>query len=159
MRSFIEAGGTVVAMGSATDLFIDNWPIPVRDVARDLGSEELLIPGSIVNIQLDPTHPLAWGMPAESHGYFIRSPFFSLTEGFSNQTATVPVRYPNVNLRASGWLRGEEHLAGRAAAVQVDFAPTGARGGAGRLVLLGLRPQHRAQTHATFKLLFNALVR
>ena len=42
---------------------------------------------------------------------------------------------------------------GRAAAAEVDFA------GGGRLGLLGLRPQHRAQTHATFKLLFNALVR
>jgi hypothetical protein len=112
-----------------------------------------LIPGSIVRLQTDPTHPVAWGMPDTTYAYFIRSPFFALTEGFSSQSVSVPARYPNANLRASGWVRGEAHVQGRAAVVEVDFP------GGGRLVLMGLRPQHRAQTHATFKLLFNALVR
>jgi hypothetical protein len=151
---FVQGGGTVVALGAATGLFIEQWPVPVRNVSEDLETDEFLIPGSIVNIETDPSHALAWGMPSESHGYFIRSPFFALTEGFASQNVSVPVRYPNTELAASGWLRGGEHLAGRAAAVQIDFAP-----GNGRLVLLGLRPQHRVQTHATFKLLFNALVR
>ena len=51
---------------------------------------------------------------------------------------------------ASGWLKGEELMAGRAAVVSIDMSP-------GKVVLFGLRPQHRAQTHATFPLLFNAL--
>ena len=60
-------------------------------------------------------------------------------------------RYPNRGLNASGWTRGEETIAAHAASVAIRFDS------GGRLVLLGLRPQHRAQTHATFKLLFNAL--
>jgi len=159
LQEFVDAGGTAVALGAATRLFIENWSIPVKDLSEELSSEELLIPGTIVHIQTDPTHSLAWGMPAESYGYFIRSPFFALTEGFPSQEATVAVRYPNTELRASGWLRGEEYLAGRAAAVQVDFAAVEPGVGGGRIVLLGLRPQNRVQTHATFKLLFNALVR
>ena len=63
---------------------------------------------------------------------------------------SVVARYPSTDIVASGWLRGEEFMAGRAAVVQVDIGP-------GRLVLFGLRPQHRAQTQATFPLLFNAL--
>ena len=47
-------------------------------------------------------------------------------------------------------LKGEELMAGRAAVVSVYLNP-------GRVVLFGLRPQHRAQTHATFPMLFNAL--
>jgi len=153
VSDFVRAGGAVVALGSAGDLFIKKWPIPVRDVSEGLNQDQLLIPGSIVRIQADPTHPLAWGMPDTTYGYFIRSPVFALTEGFNSQAVSVAVRYPNANLRASGWVRGEQYVNGRAAVVEVGFP------GGGELMLIGLRPQHRAQTHATFKLLFNALVR
>jgi len=70
--------------------------------------------------------------------------------GFSSQKLNVIARYPNSDVVASGWLKGEELMSGRAAVVSVDTNP-------GRIVLFGLRPQHRAQTHATFPLLFNAL--
>ncbi len=152
LRTFIDSGGTIVALGDATNLFIERWPIPVRNVVEGLGQDDFLIPGSILRVEVDPKHPLGWGMPAQTFGYFIRCPAFTLTDGFRSQDVSVPVRYPNVDLRASGWTRGEEHIAGRAAGVQIEFDSEG------RLVLLGLRPQHRVQTHATFKLLFNALM-
>ena len=48
------------------------------------------------------------------------------------------------------WSAWRYHSTGRAAVVSVELKP-------GRVVLFGLRPQHRGQTHATFPLLFNAL--
>ena len=42
-------------------------------------------------------------------------------------------------------------IAGRAAVVEVAIED-------GRIVLLGFRVQHRAQSHGTFKLLFNSLL-
>jgi len=158
VRDFVDKGGRVVALGSATELFTQNWAIPVLDASEGLSSEEFLIPGSIVNLQADPIHPLAWGMAPETHGFFSRNPFFQVETGFSSQSVSVAVRYPNDGIRASGWLRGEEHLAGKAAAVVVGFGSGFPGEPNGSLVLLGIRPQHRAQTHATFKLLFNALV-
>jgi glutamine amidotransferase-like uncharacterized protein len=59
-------------------------------------------------------------------------------------------RYPNTEAMASGWLRGEEYQLGKAAVVAIDMNP-------GKVVLFGIRPQHRAQTHATFPMLFNSL--
>ena len=89
-------------------------------------------------------------MEARTFGFYNNSPFFSISEGFASHKLTVVARYPNTDVVASGWLKGEDLMSGRAAVVSVDMAP-------GRVVLFGLRPQHRAQTHATFPLLFNAL--
>jgi len=62
------------------------------------------------------------------------------------------VTYAEREILQSGWLVGEQHLSNRAAVVTADV-------GEGQVVLLGIRAQHRAQTHGTYKLLFNALLR
>jgi hypothetical protein len=56
------------------------------------------------------------------------------------------------DLLQSGWLIGEETLAKKAGMIAAKL-------GEGRVVLIGFRAQHPAQTQGTFKLLFNALIR
>ncbi len=147
---FVAEGGTLVTLGAASDFAIDRFPIPIRDLKRGLRRDQHFAPGTILRIQVDTTNPMASGMAPDTYGFYNNSPFFSVLEGFNSLKPTVIARYPNQDIVASGWLRGEDLMVGRAAVVSVDMKP-------GRVVLFGLRPQHRAQTHATFPLLFNAL--
>ena len=150
LKQFVAEGGTLVTMGNACDLAIEKLPIPVKNLKKGLSRDQHFAPGAILKLEVDAQHPLGYGVAAETYGFYINSPFFQLTEGFNSQRTSVVARYPNMNVIASGWLKGEELMAGRAAVVSIDMNP-------GKVVLFGLRPQHRAQTHATFPLLFNAL--
>jgi len=150
LKAFVAAGGTLVMLGEATHLGIEQWPIPVRDVKDALSRDEHFAPGTIVKVEVDSSSPIGFGVAGDTFGFYRNSPFFEVGGGFASQAVEVVARYPNTDLVASGWLQGEALMAGTAAVVSVDLDP-------GRLVLFGLRPQHRAQTHATFPMLFNAL--
>jgi hypothetical protein len=150
LREFVAQGGTLITLGNASSLAIERFGVPLRDLKSGLTRDQHFAPGTILNLEVDTTSPLGYGMEASTTGFYNNSPFFTLLEGFSSQKLSVVARYPNSNVVASGWLKGEDLMAGRAAVVSVDLNP-------GRIVLFGLRPQHRAQTHATFPLLFNAL--
>ncbi|HMB81031.1 MAG TPA: hypothetical protein VKI43_13230, partial [Vicinamibacterales bacterium] len=150
LKEFVADGGTLVTMGNACDLAIEKLPIPVRNLKKGLTRDQHFAPGAILKLEVDTQNTLGYGVAADTYGFYINSPFFQLTEGFNSQRSSVVARYPNTGVIASGWLKGEELMAGRAAVVSIDMNP-------GKVVLFGLRPQHRAQTHATFPLLFNAL--
>ena len=150
LKQFVAEGGTLITMGNACDLAIERLPIPVRNLKKGLTRDQHFAPGAILKLEVDTQHPVGYGVAASTYGFYINSPFFQLTEGFNSQRSSVVARYPNTGVIASGWLKGEELMAGRAAVVSIDMNP-------GKVVLFGLRPQHRAQTHATFPLLFNTL--
>jgi hypothetical protein len=150
LRKFVADGGTLVAFGAATDLVIDRWLIPVRNVKRTLRREQHYGPGTILRLDVNTSSPLGYGAAPETFGFYNDSPFFATIDTAPLDRVSIVARYPLHDVVASGWLKGEEAMAGRAAVVSVDMTP-------GRLVLFGLRPQHRGQTHATFPLLFDAL--
>ena len=152
LQEFVQGGGTLVALDSAGSLPIARMNLPVRDVLEKVPPKEFLCPGSILKMRLDTTHPLAYGMPEEIAGYFASSPAYATQIPGAELDRRVIAHYPDEPLLLSGFLRGEERLRGKAAAVEVTL-------GDGRVVLLGFRVQNRAWTHGTYRLLFNALER
>jgi glutamine amidotransferase-like uncharacterized protein len=89
------------------------------------------------------------GMPSKAALFYSGSPVFETIEGFKG---TVLARYPEgESPLASGFLQGEKLIQGKAVALDVEV-------GAGRVILLGFRPQWRGQPFGSFRMLFNAAV-
>ena len=70
--------------------------------------------------------------------------------GADSSRVTWVARFRGREPLLSGWLEGAERVQGKGALAVVRL-------GRGRVVLFGFRPQYRAQSLATYPLLFNAL--
>jgi len=151
LAEFVESGGTLICLNRASDFAIEQLKLPVRDVTEGLKETEFYVPGSILRTELDTAHPVASGMPRESIVWAEDSPIFELSDSQESARVRVIARYPQTaNPLLSGWLLGAEKIKGKAALVEVVQ-------GKGRVYLFGFRPQYRAQSLATYPLLFNAL--
>ena len=152
LKVFVEKGGTLVTLGAATGFAIEKLGLSIRNAMEGLSSKEFFCPGSTVKVTFDNHHPLAYGMPSEGLVLYWNSPAFAVIPGQHNELYATVVRYQERDLLRSGWLIGEKHLAKKSAMIS-------AKHGKGQVVLIGFRTQNRCQTHGTFKLLFNALIR
>ena len=115
-------------------------------------STDFFCPGSTLRARFANDHPLAYGMPSKGLVLFWNSPAFAVTPSHHNEKYESVVRFEDSDVLQSGWLIGEKLLAGKSGMVSAQF-------GKGTVLLIGFRTQNRAQTHGTFKLLFNALLR
>jgi hypothetical protein len=149
LRQFVLDGGTLVALNDASRFAIQSLLLPVRNVLEGVPPEDFYAPGSIFRLELEPDHPLTRSMPANSIAWFEEGPAFEVLD---TTVVRVVGRYPSDAGRVllSGWVLGAAKVAGRAALLEV-------RQGQGRVILFGFRPQYRAQSQATFPLLFNSL--
>ncbi len=152
LKAFVEKGGILVALGEASNFAIEKLGLSVRDGLDKTSSKEFFCPGSTLKVTFDNTHPLAYGMPAEGFVLFWSSPAFEIIPSQHNERYETIVRYIDRDILQSGWLIGEKHLAKKSAMVSAEI-------GTGRVILIGIRAQHRSQTHGTFKLFFNTLLR
>jgi hypothetical protein len=155
LLEFLNAGGTILAIGSATDLGIQiQLPIAnalVDSTGRALPRSRFYVPGSILSMRVDTTLALAEGVRPVTDFYYDNAPAFRLLPAAAERGVRKIVWIEGPTPLRSGWAWGQKYLGG---VTEVLQAPVGK----GMLVLYGPDPYFRSQPHGTFKLLFNGLI-
>ena len=148
VAAFVHAGGVLIACEAATEQATSLFKLPIREVTK---GTKFYSPGSVFKVDIDPTHPFGWGLPAEARVYFDDGEAWQADLSFpSVSRGGAFVRYPETNPLVSGWIIADEVVRNRAAAAEFQI-------GAGRVVLFGFSITFRAQPQQGLMLLFNAL--
>ncbi len=158
LKAFLEAGGSVVTIGTSTNLAY-HLGLPVHNMlveknnngeVRPLSGTKYYIPGSVLRVQADPQEPADWGMTAEADIDFDNSPVFKLDANAAEKGVKPLIWFPNDKPLRSGWAWGQAYLKDGVTGFVASV-------GAGKLYAFGPEIVFRGQSHGTFKLLFNQL--
>lgn len=163
LKRFVTNGGWLMAFHEAVDFATTMFGLPVRNSIDGVDPRRFYIPGSVIRFDPDNTDPLAYGMAEEGHALFWQHGLvMNIVPPASEENSAqgeqrlerdidVYARFPTEDILADGWEIGaDRYLAGQPAAMRVPL-------GEGRVVLIGFRPDTRAQSRNAFKLLFNPL--
>ena len=151
LKTFVEKGGILVTLNSATGLVFKDFTAPVSNALEKIDRSKFFCPTSLLKIKVDNSSPIGYGMPAEAAAMFSRSLAMSTRVPSGEWDRTVVASYPKEDILLSGWLVGEDQIARKAAVVDVKHKK-------GHIILIGFRCQHRGQSHGTYKFLLNALL-
>ena len=158
LRQFLEAGGSILTIGSSTS-FAYNAGLPIANALMEKqpdGSERVLprekfyVPGSILQVRVDNTNPLAFGLSEKLDVFFDNSPVFRLKPEASIKGVKPVAWFDSDKPLRSGWAWGQKYL-------QDGVAVAEARVGKGKLFMFGPEITFRGQPHGTFKFLFNGI--
>jgi hypothetical protein len=158
LKQFMNEGGVVVTVGSATSLgYALNLPISnyllVRAPGKEdrpLTGEEYYVPGSILEVSMDNTQPVTAGMEKKVDVFFDNSPVFRLEPDAAAKGVRPLAWFDSSTPLRSGWAWGQNYLQGGTTMLQADI-------GKGKLYMFGPEITFRGQPHGTFKLLFNGI--
>jgi len=152
LKAFLENGGNIVTIGSATNLAM-HLGLPVKNAlltadGKRLPNDKYYVPGSVLSIKVDGNLKENWGLDENTDVYFDNSPVFKITD--SNAKIKPLAWFATAQPLRSGWAWGQAYLKDGVAAFEADY-------GKGKLLGFGPEITFRAQTHGTFKWLFNQL--
>jgi hypothetical protein len=101
-------------------------------------------------MHVDNSQPINYGMGEKSYIMFNRSPVFRLDPEAANQGVKAIAWFGEEEPLRSGWAWGQSYLKNGVTAFEAKI-------GKGKLYAFGPEITFRAQSHGTFKMLFNGL--
>ncbi len=153
LKSFLEAGGKVITIGSSTSL-AQHLGLPIEnhllENGRPFTNEQYYIPGSLLEVAVDTSHAAARGMNTRAIVMFDNSPVMKLGPDAAAKGVRAIATFDTPTPLRSGWAWGQERLQGGVAMAEATV-------GKGTLFLFGPEVLFRAQPHGTFKFVFNSL--
>lgn len=154
LKQFVEAGGTVIAIGTSATNFGRFLNLPMEDHLVENGAHlpdtKFYAPGSVLRARVDTSNPLAYGMQPHTDVFFDNSPVWKLGADAAARGVKPLAWFDSKTPLRSGWAWGQAYLDG--GVIGVD-----AKVGQGRALLFGAEILQRAQPHGTFKFLFNGI--
>jgi hypothetical protein len=151
LKAFVAEGGRLVALNRACGLVLEEFGPPARDILKAADDTAFFCPTSILQLDVDNTTPLGFGFSNKVPAVFSKGPVLETWVPPAGWGRRVVASYAKDGVLLSGWIRGEDIISGKAAVVDCEWKK-------GRIVLIGIRAQHRAQSHGTYKFLLNALL-
>ncbi len=151
LKTFVSEGGILVTLNDACGLAIQEFKPPVSNAMEGVSRERFFCPTSILKVNVNQKTPIGYGLNKESAVVFSRSLAFRTNPPNMEWDRTVVASYPKKDILLSGWLLGEETISRSPAVVDVTYKK-------GHLILIGIRCQHRAQSHGAYKFLLNAML-
>ena len=158
LKKFLEDGGTIITIGSSTNLAY-HLGLPIKDhlvektasgEERELPREKFYVPGSVMQVEVDNTLPAAQGLPKEVDVFFDESPVFTLGPDAAAKGVKPIAWFDSPHSLRSGWAWGQQYL-------DKGVAIAEAQVGKGKLYLFGPEVTFRSQPRGTFKFLFNGI--
>ncbi|MES2275890.1 MAG: M14 metallopeptidase family protein [Bacteroidota bacterium] len=154
LKAFLDAGGTIVTVGSSANLAYQ-LKLPVKNALVDnngapLPGDKFYVPGAVLRVAVDNSQPAAWGMEKEADILYDNSPAFKLDADAASKGIKPLMWFATDKPLRSGWAFGQKYL-------KDDVTAFSAQIGKGNLYVFGPEINFRAQSHGTFKLLFNQL--
>ena len=118
IRAFVENGGTLLALGDASEIAIQaraaGHERVVDENDKPLPRAKYYVPGSVLSVAVDTTDPIAWGMPPRTDIFFDNNPAFRLESGRSRQELSRVAWFDSPTPLRSGWAWGQKVLDGPA---------------------------------------------